>query len=155
MKTKERYQQLIKKIEAANYEYYTLDNPTVSDQVYDQWMRELIELEEQYPEYKTASSPTKRIGGVILDKFEKVTHTSPMMSLNNAFNLAEVEAFHNRIVKEGFNVSYDMELKIDGLAINLIYQEGILVTASTRGDGFVGEDVTENVKTINSIPLSL
>src|SRR5690554_3801577 len=100
MKTKERYQQLIKKIEAANYEYYTLDNPTVSDQVYDQWMRELIELEEQYPEYKTASSPTKRIGGVILDKFEKVTHTSPMMSLNNAFNLAEVEAFHNRIVKE-------------------------------------------------------
>ncbi len=155
MNIKEQMRELINKIEKASYEYYTLDNPTVSDEVYDQWLRELINLEETYPELKKVDSPTLRIGGVILDKFNKVTHSSPMMSLNNAFSFEELKDFSNRISKEGFEVTYDMELKIDGLAINLIYENGVLVTASTRGDGVVGEDVTLNVKTIKSIPLVL
>ncbi len=155
MKIKMQMRELIKKIEKAGYEYYTLDNPTVSDEVYDQWLRELINLEEAYPLLKDPNSPSNKVGGVVLDKFEKVTHLNPMMSLNNAFNFEELKDFSKRIIKEGFNVSYDMELKIDGLAINLIYEDGFLITASTRGDGFVGEDVTENIKTIKSIPLKL
>lgn len=155
MNIKEQMRELIKKIEKAGYEYYTLDNPTVSDEVYDQWLRDLINLEETYPEYKEPNSPSNKIGGVVLEKFEKITHKNPMMSLNNAFSFEELKDFSERISKEGFQVSYDMELKIDGLAINLIYENGHLVTASTRGDGIVGEDVTENIKTIKSIPLVL
>lgn len=155
MNIKEQIRELIKKIEKAGYDYYTLDNPVVSDEVYDQWLRELINLENTYPELKQPNSPTNKIGGVVLDKFEKITHRIPMMSLNNAFSEEELRDFHERIIKEGFDVSYDMELKIDGLAINLIYENGLLVTASTRGDGVVGEDVTENIKTIKSIPLVL
>lgn len=142
-------------ITEANYQYYTLDNPKISDYAYDAYLKELIELENNYPELKSKTSPTMKIGGVVLDKFNKITHKVPMMSLSNVFNYDELRAFDARVRKEVKDFTYDLELKIDGLAINLIYEEGRLVTAATRGDGVVGEDVTENVKTIQSIPLKL
>ena len=150
-----RMRQLEDIINQANYDYHTLDNPTISDFLYDQYVQELQELESKYPDYKSKTSPTLKVGGVVLDKFNKVTHRHPMMSLSNAFSFEDLILFDERIKKEGYDVSYDLELKIDGLAINLLYEAGILTQASTRGDGLVGEDVTENIKTIKSIPLKL
>ena len=150
-----RIEQLTKVINQANFDYHTLDNPTISDYEYDMFLKELIDLEEKYPQYKQPNSPTLKVGGLILDSFEKVNHQVPMMSLGNVFNVFELEQFYQRIVKELPNFDLITELKIDGLAISVIYEKGNFKQALTRGDGQVGEDVSENVKTIKSLPLVL
>ncbi len=152
---KKRMEELEIIIEEANYNYHTLDNPTISDYEYDKYLHELKDLEEKYPHLKSKTTPTQKVGGVVLDKFKKVTHREPMMSLSNAFNFDDLISFDERIKKEGFDVTYDVELKIDGLAITLLYENGILMEALTRGDGITGEDVTENIKTIKTVPLRL
>lgn len=151
----ERYNELIKLIEKANYDYYTLDNPTVTDREYDNWMSELIDIESRHPEIKRADSPSEKIGGEVIDEFKKVEHKYQMFSIADVFNEAEIVAFDERIRKEFPNPSYVCELKIDGLAVSLIYEKGIFKSASTRGNGFIGEDITHNVKTIGSLPLRL
>ena len=138
-----------------SYEYYHLDNPSVSDQEFDALLHELIKLEEENPNFKTSDSPTMRVGGTVLDKFTKVTHDVPMMSLSNAFNEEDLRSFDEKIIKEVGIVEYNVELKIDGLAGSLKYENGILVLGATRGNGVVGEDITNNVKTINTIPLKI
>lgn len=155
MSIKTKIDILIEKINQANYEYHTLDNPTISDFEYDALLKELIDLEEKYPNYKRIDSPSLKIGGEVLDNFEKVTHNIPMMSLSNVFNFDELYKFDERIKKEVENYTYITELKIDGLAVSLKYENGIFIQAATRGDGIIGEDVTENVKTIKSLPLKL
>ncbi|MBP5444803.1 MAG: NAD-dependent DNA ligase LigA [Acholeplasmatales bacterium] len=155
MDIKERMLEIINQIEKANYEYYTLDKPTISDFEYDKLMHELILIEENHPELKLESSPTERVGGKVLDKFNKVYHEKPMMSLSNAFSEEDLRDFDNKIKKEVNNVSYVCELKIDGLSVSLKYENGILKRGATRGNGVVGEDITLNVKTIKSIPLKL
>ena len=155
MDIKKRMIALEEAIEKANYEYHTLDKPTISDFEYDLLMQELIELETTYPELKSTTTPTQKVGGVVLDKFNKVIHDRPMMSLANAFSDQDLLDFNERIQKEVDGFTFNMELKIDGLAINLKYVDGVFVSASTRGDGVVGEDVTSNVKTIKSLPMRL
>ena len=118
-------------------------------------MRELYNIEDEHPEWVRDDSPTKKIGGVILDKFDKVTHTIPMMSLADVFNEDEIREFDQRIRKEGIEPKYVCELKIDGLSVSLHYVNGVLVTGATRGDGVIGEDITHNVKTIKQVPLKL
>ena len=152
---KERVDELINILNEANYNYHVLDNPTITDQEYDSLFRELQIIEEKYPELMREDSPTHRVGGVVLDSFNKITHSIPMMSLGDIFNEDEIIAFDNRIKKEGINPSYVCELKIDGLSVSLHYEKGILKTAATRGNGTIGEDITNNVKTIKSIPLKL
>lgn len=151
----ERYEELIKIINEADYNYHTLDKPTITDQEYDKYLRELFDLEIAHPEIVRSDSPTTRVGGKVLDEFKKVTHSIPMLSLSNVFNESEIETFDNRIKKEGINPNYVCELKIDGLSVSLRYEKGKLVSAATRGDGVVGEDITENVKTIKTVPLVL
>ena len=155
MNIKERVDQLTKILNDANYNYYVKDDPTITDQEYDKYLRELEELEEKYPQYSYPDSPTKRVGGEVIDSFKKVTHVIPMMSLSDVFSEDEVVRFDERIKKEGFTPKYVCELKIDGLSVSLLYQKGKLVRAATRGDGVVGEDITHNVKTIKSVPLTL
>lgn len=155
MDVKKRIDELVDIITEADYNYHTLDNPTISDQEYDKYLRELFELEEQYPEFVREDSPTRRVGGKVLDEFGKITHKIPMMSLSNVFNEEEIRAFDERIRKEGIIPEYVCELKIDGLSVSLIYEHGKLVSGATRGDGVVGEDITENVKTIKTIPLTI
>ena len=147
--------ELVDIITEADYNYHTLDNPTITDQEYDKYIRELFELEERYPEYIRDDSPTRRVGGKVLDEFKKITHKIPMMSLSNVFNESEIREFDERIRKVGINPDYECELKIDGLSVSLIYENGKFISASTRGDGVVGEDITENVKTIKTIPLKI
>lgn len=155
MNPQERIKELVKIINEANYNYYVLDNPTITDQEFDKYLRELENLEKKYPEYILPDSPTKRIGGEVIDKFEKVTHKIPMLSISDVFNEDEVKDFDTRIQKLGVHPEYVCELKIDGLSVSLIYEKGILVSGATRGDGVVGEDITHNVKTIKAIPLKL
>src|SRR5690554_4226804 len=155
MDIRKRMLELEQIINEANYNYYTLDAPTISDFEYDKYLKELIKLEEEYPEYKSDNSPTVKIGGVVLDKFLKYTHTEAMMSLANSFNFEELKEFDERVSKEVSGYDYVLELKIDGLAISLVYEEGLLVKAATRGDGTIGEDVTSNIKTIKTVPLKL
>lgn len=155
MDIKNRIDELRELLNKYNYEYYVMDNPTVSDQEYDALLHELIKLENDYPEYKSDDSPTVRVGSVVLDKFEKVTHDVPMMSLSNAFNEDELYAFNERIEKEVGKVVYNVELKIDGLAGSLKYENGSLVLGATRGNGTIGENITSNIRTIKSIPLSI
>ena len=155
MDIKKRIDELVEIIKEADYNYHTLDNPTISDQEYDKYLRELFDLEDKYPEYVRSDSPTHRVGGVVLDEFKKVTHKIPMMSLSNVFNESEIREFDARIKKEGINPEYVCELKIDGLSVSLTYEHGELISASTRGDGIVGEDITNNVKTIKTVPLKL
>lgn len=150
-----RVEELIHILNKANYEYYTLDHPMLTDQEYDSLIRELIILEEKHPELKRLDSPTVRIGGEIIDSFQKIVHTKPMLSLGNVFNESEIENFDARVRKEVANPSYVCELKIDGLSVSLYYQHGQLVRGATRGDGVTGEDITHNVRTIKSIPLVL
>ncbi len=150
-----RIKELTKIINQANIDYHTYDNPTMSDYEYDMLLKELIELELAYPEYRQSNSPTDRVGGVILDRFVKVNHNIPMTSLANAFDFEELTDFYNRVQKEIVAFELISELKIDGFAISLIYENGNFVKAVTRGDGQVGEDVSENVKTIKSLPLTL
>ncbi len=152
---KERYDELIKVINEADYNYHTLDNPTITDQEYDKYLRELFEIEISHPEIIRDDSPSKRVGGKVLDSFKKITHAIPMLSLSNVFNESEIIAFDNRIRKESIIPSYVCELKIDGLSVSLHYEKGKLISAATRGDGIVGEDITENVKTIKTVPLTL
>lgn len=147
--------ELIKLIDKANYEYYTLDKPTITDQEYDRYMGELQALEEKYPELKRDNSPTTRVGGQVIDEFKKVTHEIPMLSLGNVFNEDEIMAFDERVKKVVPNPKYVAELKIDGLSVSLVYEKGKLVRAATRGDGVTGEDITHNARTIKSIPLTI
>lgn len=152
---KDRVLELTKILNEANYNYYVKDDPTITDQEYDKYLRELEELEEKYPEYSYDDSPTKRVGGEVIDSFNKVNHVIPMMSLSDVFSESEVVNFDEKIKKEGFHPQYVCELKIDGLSVSLLYRDGKLVRAATRGDGVVGEDITHNVKTIKSVPLTL
>ena len=150
-----RIDELIKKLNQASYEYYTLDKPTITDQEYDDMMDELIRLEISNPNYVRSDSPTLKIGGEVINEFSKVTHDVPMMSLGDVFNLDEIKEFDERVKKVIPNPSYVCELKIDGLSVSLKYKKGKLVLAATRGDGVVGEDITHNVRTIKNVPLSL
>ena len=155
---KKRAEKLRAKIDDLRYRYHVLDDPSASDDVYDSLTRELRVLEEKYPELFTPDSPTQRVGGEPLDKFKKVTHALPMLSLNDAFDEQEVKDWFERITKldpGAAKSDFYCELKMDGLACSLIYDDGLLVQASTRGDGRVGEDVTQNVKTIEAVPLRL
>ena len=136
-------------------EYYTSDNPSVSDSEYDRLYRELIELETAYPDQVLADSPTHRVGGKVLDGFEKYSHQYPLYSLQDAFSHEELDAFDARVRKEVVHPTYICELKIDGLSISLTYEKGILVAGATRGDGSVGENITENLKRVKDIPLTL
>ena len=136
-------------------EYYTSDNPSVSDSEYDRIYRELVELETAYPDQVLAESPTHRVGGKVLDGFEKYSHQYPLYSLQDAFSREELEAFDARVRKEVAHPTYICELKIDGLSISLTYEKGILVAGATRGDGSVGENITENLKRVKDIPLTL
>ena len=151
----ERMNELIEIINRTSYEYYVLDNPTITDQEYDDYYMELLRLEEKYPELKRVDSPTNRVGGDALTKFEKVTHKKPMLSFDDIFNEDEIRAFDERIRKTISNPKYTLEPKMDGLSGSLIYEKGILVRAATRGDGVVGEDITINCKTIRTVPLKL
>ncbi len=138
------------------YEYYVLDKPSVPDAEYDKLMQELLELEEKFPQLKNADSPSVRVGGAVLDVFEKVEHRTPMLSLGNAFNEQDLRDFDRRTRQAvGDDISYVCELKIDGLAVSLRYEDGLFAQGATRGDGAIGEDITANIKTIKSIPLRL
>lgn len=147
--------ELVELLNRYAFEYYTKDAPSVSDSEYDQLYRELVELETAYPEDVLPESPTHRVGGVVLKGFTKYQHQYPLYSLQDAFSREELEAFDQRVRKEFPSVHYVCELKIDGLSISLTYENGILVTGATRGDGSVGEDITENLKRVKDIPLVL
>ncbi len=148
----DRMNEIIDILNKANYEYYVLDNPTITDQEYDRYMQELIKIEENHPEWIRDDSPTKRVGGEVISEFKKIIHEKPMLSLSNVFNEDEIRSFDEKIKKE-VNPNYVCELKIDGLSVSLLYKKGKLVRGATRGDGVTGEDITHNVKTIKSIPL--
>ena len=152
---KERMDELINYINKASYEYYVLDNPTITDQEYDDYYNELLSIEEKYPELKREDSPTNRVGGAVLDKFEKVNHDHPMLSFDDIFNEEEIILFDERIKKVVSTAHYTLEPKMDGLSGSLIYKNGVLVRGATRGDGVTGEDITTNIKTIKSVPLRL
>ena len=152
---KKRVEELTKILNEANYNYYVLDNPTITDQEYDKYLRELINIETNHKELASPTSPTNRVGGEVIDKFNKIVHAKPMMSLSNVFNEDEIRDFDSKIKKEGFNPKYVCEYKMDGLSVSLIYEKGKLIRGVTRGDGITGEDITHNVKTIKSIPLEL
>lgn len=155
MNAQERIKELTNILNQANYEYYVLNNPTIEDMEYDKYLRELISLENKYPSFAMKDSPTQRVGGEVIDKFAKIKHNIPMMSLSNVFNEEEILNFDARVKKEIENPQYVCELKIDGLSVSLKYKDGKLQTAATRGDGITGEDITHNVKTIKSVPLKL
>jgi DNA ligase, NAD-dependent len=151
----QRIDELIQIIKKASYEYYTLDNPSITDQEYDSYYDELVRLETANPNLVREDSPTVNIGGEVIDSFKKVVHEIPLMSLGDVFNEEEVQAFDERIKKTVPNPEYVCELKIDGLSLSILYENGKLVRGATRGDGTTGEDITHNVKTIKSIPLLL
>ncbi len=153
--TKERMNYLIKILSDAAYDYYVLDNPKITDQEYDAYYRELETIEKLHPEWVIETSPTKKIGGEVIDEFKKVEHAIPMLSLGDVFNEDEIVDFLKRIEDSGVHSNYVCELKIDGLSVSLKYEKGVLVRGATRGNGVVGEDITHNVKTIKSIPLKL
>ena len=152
----ERIQELVDLLNRYNYEYYTLDKPSVSDQEYDRLMQELMKLENMYPDLILPNSPTSRVGGKVNESFNKITHEIPLLSLSNVFTESDIITFDNRIRKENIkNPKYVCELKIDGLSVSLRYKDGKLLYAATRGNGIIGEDITDNVKTIKTIPLTL
>lgn len=152
----QRVKELNQLLHDTGYAYYVLDQPLVPDAVYDQYLQELLEIETEYPDLIFPDSPTQRVGGTILQGFNKVSHTHPMLSLSNAFGRDDLDDFDRRIRSSiGDDFTYVCELKIDGLAISLSYENGVFVRGATRGDGRVGEDITENLKTIRSIPLRL
>lgn len=148
----DRMNEIIDLLNKYAYEYYTLDKPSVEDAEYDRLMQELIRIESSHPEWVRLDSPTRKIGGEVISEFEKVTHRVPMMSLGNVFNEEEIRDFDEKVSKVFPKHEYVCELKIDGLAFNLEYKDGVFVRAATRGNGVVGEDITHNVKTIKSIP---
>jgi DNA ligase (NAD+) len=153
-----RISELVSLLSNYNYQYYVLDTPTVPDAEYDRLFRELQALEAQHPDLLNPQSPTQKVGGAALDKFEQVTHEVPMLSLDNAMVEDEFVAFHKRIndrLKTDQVFEFCCEPKLDGLAVSILYEDGKLVRAATRGDGAVGENITENLKTIKSIPMSI
>lgn len=152
---KERYDELVEKLKRASYEYYSLDMPTLTDAEYDSLYDELVKLEESHPEWIREDSPTKHVGGEVISKFEKVRHVTPLMSIADVFNEEELLDWDKKIQKQVGDVEYVCELKIDGLSVNLTYENGELVRAATRGDGQIGEDISHNVKTIKTIPRTL
>jgi DNA ligase (NAD+) len=152
---KQKIKSLVNQINKSNYQYYNLSNPDLSDQQYDALLKKLIHLENQHPQLKLPYSPTLKIGGFVEKKFKKVKHKTPMMSLENVFNLTELKKFYDRIIKKIPIFSLLTELKIDGVAISLKYKKGILIQALTRGNGIWGEDITANSQTIKNIPLRL
>jgi DNA ligase (NAD+) len=157
-KVAKQAQKLVKALREHNYRYYVLDAPTIPDAEYDRLFRQLQQLEEKYPELKTTDSPTQRVGGVPLKSFNQVKHVKPMLSLDNAFTEDELKAFDKRVhdrLKTDQIITYACEPKLDGVAISLLYEDGVLVRAATRGDGTTGEEVTQNVKTIEAVPLHL
>ena len=155
MDSKERIDQLTDQLKEAGYRYYVLDDPTMEDYEYDRLYRELEELESAHPELARADSPTKRVGGEVLSQFEEVTHPVPLMSLQDVFSMEELNDFLEKTIAAEGNVEFSVEPKIDGLSVALEYVDGKFVRGATRGDGTVGEDVTENLKTIRSIPMTL
>lgn len=155
MDPKERARQLRDILTEANYRYYVLDDPTMADYEYDKLLRELETLESAHPELVTPDSPTQRVGGQAVSQFEKVTHAVPLMSLQDVFSMEELNEFLNKILSEQADATFSVEPKIDGLSVALEYENGVFVRGATRGDGVVGEDVTENLKTIRSIPMRL
>lgn len=156
MADKKRYEELINILDQYSYDYYVIDNPTVEDAEYDQKMQELLKIEEAHPEWVTPESPSKRVGGEVLEGFKKVAHDTPMLSLANAFNHEDLADFDRRIRdKVGDDIAYMCELKIDGLAVSLQYENGKYKQGATRGDGTIGEDITANLRTIRSIPMKL
>lgn len=155
MEAKERIDRLTDQLKEAGYRYYVLDDPTMEDYEYDRLYRELEELESAHPELARADSPTKRVGGEVLSQFEKVTHPVPLMSLQDVFSMEELNDFLEKTIAAEGNVEFSVEPKIDGLSVALEYVDGKFVRGATRGDGTVGEDVTENLKTIRSIPMTL
>ncbi len=154
---KQEIEKLRKELEVHNYNYYVMDNPTIPDSEYDEMLHRLIKLEEENPQYKDANSPTVRVGGAVLDKFEQVEHTVQMQSLSDVFSKEELIEFDERVKASLENSSYEyvVEMKIDGLSVSLEYENGVFQRGSTRGDGNVGENITENLKTVKSIPLKL
>lgn len=155
MNPKDRINELTQLLTQANYRYYVLDDPEMPDFEYDRLLRELEDLEKAYPELAQADSPTKRVGGEALSQFEKVVHPVPLMSLQDVFSMEELDSFLNRVLESEGSAQFSVEPKIDGLSVALEYVEGIFVRGATRGDGTVGEDVTENLKTIHSIPMRI
>lgn len=155
MEPKERIEELTALLKEANYRYYVLDDPKMQDFEYDQLLRELEDLENAHPELARADSPTKRVGGEALSQFEKVTHPVPLMSLQDVFSMEELNEFLEKVRSAQADVRFSVEPKIDGLSVALEYVNGVFVRGATRGDGNVGEDVTENLKTVRSIPMSL
>lgn len=152
----DRIKELTELLNKFNHEYYVLDQPTVSDSEYDRYMQELTKLEQEFPEYLFPTSPTQRVGGAVLDAFKKITHKKSMLSLGNVFSSEEVEEFSHRVIESiNQDVEFVSELKIDGLAVSLVYDQGQLMYGATRGDGTIGEDITHNVRTIKSIPLEI
>ena len=152
---KQRIEELTNILEQANYDYYVLDKPTLEDWQFDSYMQELLKLENEYPEYASPNSPTKRVGGTVASQFLKVTHQRPMLSLGNVFNEADILDFDRKVKEVSPDATYLCELKIDGLSGAMIYENGNLVLGATRGNGIVGENITENVKTIRTIPLRI
>lgn len=155
MEIRNRIDELIQRLNQASYEYYTLDQPTITDQEYDRDMQELLKLEATYPDLVREDSPSKRVGGEVIEGFTKVKHELPMLSLSNVFNEDDIVKFDERIKKMVPHPKYVCELKIDGLSVSLLYRAGKLVRGATRGDGVTGEDITHNVRTIKNIPLTI
>ena len=155
MNPKERIEELTELLTQANYQYYVLDDPTMPDFEYDRLLRELEELEAANPELASPDSPTKRVGGEALSQFEKVAHPVPLMSLQDVFSMEELNEFLEKILDSEPTAAFSVEPKIDGLSVALEYIDGHFVRGATRGDGTVGEDVTENLKTIRSIPMTI
>lgn len=155
MNPKDRMEELTSLLTQANYRYYVLDDPTMPDFEYDHLLRELEDLERDFPDLAAVDSPTKRVGGEAISQFEKVTHPVPLMSLQDVFSMEELDAFLNRVLESEGGAQFSVEPKVDGLSVALEYVDGQFVRGATRGDGSVGEDVTENLKTIRSIPMRL
>ncbi|MBQ5749571.1 MAG: NAD-dependent DNA ligase LigA, partial [Oscillospiraceae bacterium] len=155
MEIKERIEELSRELERHNHLYYVLDDPQIPDFEYDRMLRELEDLEREYPEYASPLSPTKRVGGAALSQFEKVAHPVPLESLQDVFSYDELREFDVRVRESEPDAVYTVEPKIDGLSVALEYVDGQFVRGATRGDGSVGEDVTENIKTIRSVPMTL
>jgi DNA ligase (NAD+) len=155
---KKRVEELTRELNEHNYRYYVLDDPLVSDAEYDRLFRELVELEEKYPQYRLPDSPTQRVGAEPLEAFGTLVHRTPMLSLENAMNEGEIREFIRRVRKElgeNHNLTWVGEPKLDGLGVELIYEKGIFTAGATRGDGYRGENITQNLKTIRQIPLKL
>src|SRR5262245_27673792 len=156
-KQQDRVAKLREEIEHHNYLYYTKASPEISDKKFDELLRELQDLEEKYPELRTPDSPTQRVGGAPLEGFTQVTHEVPMLSIDNTYNEGELREFDARVQRglDGDTPEYVVELKVDGVAISLLYQDGRFTRGATRGDGVIGDDITANLRTIRGLPLKL